>query len=95
LESKTEKLQLVALPIEVEIKDCTVTILEVAKLLFPYEAYQASVQAKCGDTASNIFHVVYKDAKELEAKLIIEVSKFKYALFLYGSKELRARGLAV
>jgi len=87
------KTQLVILPVEVEVMECLATILEVTKLKFPQEVFQASVQVKCGDAVSKVFQITYKDSKELEYKLMMEVSKFKYALFLYGAKELRSRGL--
>jgi hypothetical protein len=31
----------------------------------------------------------------LKSKLQVEVTKFRYMLFLYGARELKARGLAV
>jgi hypothetical protein len=86
-------------PIEVEIDNCVVTILEVARLPMTWtEAgyeYQASCQVRCGDVTSQVFTITYRDASELKSKLQVEVTKFRYMLFLYGARELRARGLAV
>jgi hypothetical protein len=84
-------------PIEVEIDDCVASILEVIKLPITWiEAkyiYQASCQVRCGDAVSQVFTLVFRDANELKSKLQVEVSKFKYMVFLYGSKDLRMRGL--
>jgi hypothetical protein len=86
-------------PIEVEVDNCIVTILEVAKLPMSWielgHMYQASCQVRCGDVTSNVFTITYRDASELKSKLQVEVTKFRYMLFLYGARELRARGLAV
>jgi hypothetical protein len=88
---------LIITPIEVEIENCVASILEVTKLPITWiEAkyvYQASCQVRCGDAISQVFTLVFRDANELKSKLQVEVSKFKYMLFLYGSKDLRARGL--
>jgi hypothetical protein len=90
---------LVITPIEVEIDNCVVTILEVAKLPMSWTEtgymYQASCQARCGDVTSRVFTITYKDTSELKSKLQVEVTKFKYMVFLYGARELKARGLAV
>jgi hypothetical protein len=91
--SKQPALNLYILPLDVEIDDCIATILEVSKLVF--ETYQASIQVKCGDAISNIFHITYKDGKELRKKLEIEVNKLKYALFIYGKDELRKRKIII
>jgi len=91
--SKQPALNLYILPLDVEIEECIATILEVSK--HPFETYQASVQVKCGDAVSNIFHIEYKDGKELRRKLEVEVSKFKYVLFLYGKDELRRRKIII
>jgi hypothetical protein len=86
-------------PIEVEIDNCIVTILEVAKLpmswMEPGYVYQASCQVRCGDVTSQVFTITYRDASELKSKLQVEVTKFRYMIFLYGARELKARGLAV
>lgn len=81
------------LPAEVEVEGCTVYIFEVAKLAFPTDVYYASCQVKCDDALSNIFPVTYKDGKELGMKLRIEVSKFKYLLWLYGKNYLKQLGI--
>ncbi len=86
-------------PIEIEVDKCIVTILEVAKLpmswVEPGYVYQASCQVRCGDVISQVFTITYRDASELKSKLQVEVTKFRYMIFLYGSRELKARGLAV
>ena len=86
-------LDLTILPIEVEIDGCTAVILEAAKLNLPWEEYQISVQVQCKDALSNVFHITYRDSKELTQKLKTEVAKFKYALFLYGKERLRQLGV--
>jgi hypothetical protein len=86
-------------PIEIEVDKCIVTILEVAKLpmswMEPGYVYQASCQVRCGDVISQVFTITYRDASELKSKLQVEVTKFRYMIFLYGSRELKARGLAI
>ena len=86
-------LDLTILPIEVEVEDCVVTILEAAKLRLPWDEYQVSVQVQCKDALSNVFHITYRDSKELTQKLKTEIAKFKYALFLYGKERLRQLGV--
>ena len=91
--AKSPILNLVVLPVEVEVEGCTATILEVAKLSLPWEQYSASVQIKCGNATTRVFPIVYRDSQELKRKLVYEVTKLKYALFLYGVEELRKRGV--
>jgi hypothetical protein len=90
---------LVITPIEVEVDSCVVTILEVAKLPMSWTelgyVYQASCQVRCGDVTSHVFTITYKDTSELKSKLQVEVTKFRYMMFLYGARELKARRLAV
>jgi hypothetical protein len=88
-------LTLTITPIDIEVDDCIVTILEVAKLKLPWEQYQASVQVKCKDVVSRVFQVDFKDKEELKQKLLTEVAKFKYALLVYGKQELKARGIVL
>jgi len=40
-----------------------------------------------------VFPIVYRDSRELKRKLVYEVTKLKYVLFLYGAEELRKRGV--
>ena len=86
-------LTLTITPVDIEVDDCTVTILEVAKLRLPWEQYQASVQVKCKDAVSRVFQVDFKDKEELKQKLETEVAKFKYILLLYSKTDLKARGI--
>lgn len=90
---------IVVTPIEVEVDNCIVTILEVAKLPMSWTEtgyiYQASCQTRCGDVTSRVFTITYRDASELKSKLQVEVTKFRYMMFLYGARELKARGLVV
>jgi hypothetical protein len=90
---KRPGLTLYLLPMEVDVEGATVTILESAKLNLPWTEYQAAVQVRLGEVTTNVFHVSYRDGKELARKLAAEVSKLKYALFLYGKEELRRRGI--
>jgi hypothetical protein len=92
----TEKkpvLDLTILPVEVEVDDCVVTILEASKLNLPWEEYQISAQVQCRDALSNVFHITYRDSKELTQKLKTEVAKFKYVIFLFGKERLRQLGI--
>jgi len=74
---------------------CTVTLLESTKLPLPWDLYQASIQVRCGNITSRIFQLTYKDGTELRRKLEVEVTKFKYIIFLYPQEELRRRGIIV
>lgn len=93
--AKIPILNLVVLPVEVEVEGCIATILEVAKLPLPWEEYQASVQVRCGNATSRVFQISYKNSEELKRKLVYEVTKFRYIIFLYGAEELRKRGIVV
>jgi len=93
--SKQNIINLVILPIEVEVMDCVASILEVTKLKYPGNMFQAAVQVKCNENTSQVFHIRYFDARELETKLALEVSKFKYMLYLYGKDEMKRRGLVL
>jgi len=87
-------LRLAILPVDVQVGDCVATVLEVAKLALTGE-YQASVQLRCGEVTSRVFHLTFRESKELERKLSVEAAKLRYALYLYGEKELRARGVVL
>jgi hypothetical protein len=84
-------------PVEVEIEDCLATILEVARFPLPWTLYLASVQVRCDyngkEAVSRVFQLIFKDSDDLKRKLTIEVTKFKYNLFLMGHDELQRRGL--
>ena len=80
-------------PVDVEVDDCVVTILEVAKLKLPWEEYQASVQIKCGNTVSRVFQISFRDKEELKQKMITEVAKLKYLLLLHSKDELKTMGV--
>jgi hypothetical protein len=86
-------LDLTILPIDVEIERCIVSLLEVAKLNLPWDEYLVSVQVRCGDASSQIFHVSYRDSRELMTKLRFEVAKFKYLLYVLGRDRLRQLGI--
>ena len=93
MSEKKPILELIITPMEIEVEDCEVTVLEVTKLPLPWEEYQASIQIKTDNVTSKIFQVTFKDKDELKRKLVMETTKFKYALILYGEKELRNRGI--
>jgi cobalamin biosynthesis protein CbiG len=86
-------------PVEVEVEGCLATVLEVARLPLPWTEYLASVQVRCDyngrEAISQVFQVHFKDSDELKRKLTIEVTKFRYHLFLMGLDELKKRGLTV
>lgn len=82
------------LPLDVEVEGCTATLLEVQKLEGLPKPYLAAVQVRCGDVASQVFHVMYASGSELATRLRAEVQKFQYLLWLLGKKEVVQRGLA-
>ena len=96
-ERRPPVINLVITPIEVDIEDCVATILEVTKLKLPCTEYQASVQLRCRqdgkEAVTKVFQISFTDSEDLKRKLVIEVSKFKYSLFLLGVDELRRRGI--
>ena len=47
------------------------------------------------EVTSRVFHLTFRESKELERKLSVEAAKLMYALYLYGEKELRARGVVL
>jgi len=87
------EIDLVVLPVEVEIDNCVATILETTKYNLPWEQYQAAVQLQCNDVMSQIFHIHYANSRELLLKLKSEISKLKYMIWLYGKAELERRGV--
>jgi hypothetical protein len=87
------RIDITVLPVDVEIDGCIVTILEASKLKLPWDHFQVSCQARCGNLQSQIFHIDYKTPKELAQKLKTEVAKFKYMLWLLGESELVRRGI--
>ena len=95
--TKTPVINLVLTPVEIDVDDCIATILETSKLKLPWVEYQASVQVKCRaegkEVTSQVFQVSFTDSDDLKRKLLIEVSKFKYNIFLYGVDELKKRGI--
>jgi hypothetical protein len=95
--TKAPVINLVLTPVEIDVDDCIATILEVSKLKLPWIEYQASVQVKCRvegkEVTSQVFQVSFTDSDDLKRKLLIEVSKFKYNIFLYGVDELKKRGI--
>jgi hypothetical protein len=86
-------LTLTITPIEIEVENCILTILEVSKYKLPWDLYQASCQVKCGDYMSKIFQIDFTDKDDLKRKILIEISKFKYLIFMYGREELKRRGI--
>jgi hypothetical protein len=87
------RIDITVLPVDVEIDDCVVTILEASKLNLPWDEFQVSCQARCGNIQSQIFHITYKTPKELAQKLKTEIAKLKYMLWLMGESELIRRGI--
>jgi len=87
------RIEITVLPVDVEIDGCTVTILEASKLKLPWDEFQVSVQARCGNIQTQIFHIDYKTPKELAQKLKTEIAKLKYMLWLMGENELIRRGI--
>ena len=92
---KAPILKLTITPVDVEIEDSIVTVLEVTKLNLPWEEYIASIQIKYKNAVSRIFNITFKNSDDLKQKLITEVMKFKYALFLFSLDELKKRGIIV
>ena len=97
------RLEVVITPFEVEVEDCVVTIYEVSIIPAPQvpegKLYWASCQIHCkvanSTVSSIVFPVTFRNSDDLRNKLRIEVSKFKYNLFLYGKEELKRRGFAI
>jgi hypothetical protein len=89
----TRRIDITVLPVDVEVSGCTVTILEATKLRLPWDEFQVSCQARCGNLQSQIFHITYKTPKELAQKLKTEIDKLKYMLWLMGEGELVRRGI--
>jgi hypothetical protein len=87
------RIDITVLPVDVEIGGCIVTILEASKLKLPWDEFQVSCQARCGNLQSQIFHLTYKTPKELAQKLKTEIDKLKYMLWLMGEGELVRRGI--
>jgi len=96
-ERRPPVINLVITPIEIDVEDCVATILEVAKLKLPWTEYQASVQLRCRqngkEAITRVFQISFTDSEDLKRKLIMEVTKFKYNIFLLGVDELRRRGI--
>jgi len=87
------RIDITVLPVDVEIDGCIVTILEASKLKLPWDEFQVSCQARCGNLQSQIFHITYKTPKELAQKLKTEIAKLKYMSWLLGEVELVRRGI--
>ncbi len=87
------RIEITVLPVDVEVDGCIVTILEASKLKLPWDEFQVSCQARCGNIQSQIFHITYKTPKELAQKLKTEIAKLKYMLWLMGESELVRRGI--
>jgi hypothetical protein len=87
-------IEIPVLPLDVEVEGCVATLLEVQKLEGLPKPYLAAVQVRCGNVASNVFHVTYASGSELATRLRAEVQKFQYVLWLLGEREAVQRGLA-
>lgn len=87
------RVTLYVLPFTLDVDGCEVTIIEVTKLKTPQKHYLASLTVKCGDAQSRVFHLTFKNSKELKFKIITEVSKLKYFLILYGKEGLKKLGI--
>jgi hypothetical protein len=87
------RIDITVLPVDVEVDGCIVTILEATKLKLPWDEFQVSCQARCGNLQSQIFHITYRTPKELAQKLKTEIAKLKYMLWLMGESELIRRGI--
>ncbi|MCQ5337270.1 MAG: hypothetical protein NO475_03635 [Candidatus Methanomethylicia archaeon] len=92
---KAPILKLTITPVDIEIEDSIVTVLEVTKLNLPWEEYIASIQIKYKNAVSRIFNITFKNSDDLKQKLITEVMKFKYTFFLFSSDELKRRGIII
>jgi hypothetical protein len=92
---KAPILKLTITPVDIEIEDSIVTVLEVTKLNLPWEEYIASIQIKYKNAVSRVFNITFKNSDDLKQKLITEVMKFKYVLFLFSLDELKKRGIIV
>lgn len=88
------RIDITVLPVDVEVDGCIVTILEASKLQLPWDEFQVSCQARCGNLQSQVFQLTYKTPKELAQKLKTEIAKFKYMIWLLGENELVRRGIA-
>jgi hypothetical protein len=87
------RIDITVLPVDVEVDGCIVTILEATKLQLPWDEFQVSCQARCGNLQSQVFHINYKTSKELAQKLKTEIAKLKYMLWLMGEGEMVRRGI--
>lgn len=75
-----------ALPIAVRVDGFTVYILEVMKGRLPNnrEQYFVTCRIKKGDFETRNFTIFCRDTQELKAKLLIEVAKIRYLMWLHG-----------
>lgn len=87
-------IEIPVLPLDIEVEGCAATLIEVQKLEGLPKPYLAAVQVRCGDVASQVFHVAYASGSELATRLRAEVQKFQYVVWLMGKKEAISRGLA-
>jgi hypothetical protein len=87
-------IEIPVLPLDIEVEGCAATLIEVQKLEGLPKPYLAAVQVRCGDVASNVFHVAYASGSELATRLRAEVQKFQYVVWLLGKREAVQRGLA-
>ncbi len=77
-------------PITVMVDDCLAHILEVAQLDFPWGTeYAVSVMVECKGIRSRVFNLSVRNEKELKAKLIAEVTKFKLMRLVLGDETTR------
>ena len=69
-------------PVELQVLDAKVTIVEVHKYETPWTGsmYRVSCFIEWGGYRSQVFHLDVKDNDELERKLKIEVAKMKVAI---------------
>ncbi|RLF08426.1 MAG: hypothetical protein DRJ60_00405 [Thermoprotei archaeon] len=75
-----------ALPLTVKVDNFTVYILEVMKYRLPNgkESYVVTCKIKKDDFETRSFPIFCRDTNELRAKLLIEVTKIRYLMWLHG-----------
>lgn len=73
-------------PFRIEIDGCMVTILESMKSVILGETwYHVVCKIKCSEVETKPFTLDVRSTKELKAKLLVEVSKLKMLMMLYGT----------
>lgn len=77
-------------PLRVEMDGCTVTILEVVKSrVLDTTFYHVVLKLCCGSVETRPFTIDVRSTRELRAKLLVEISKLKALILLYGEEYAR------